>query len=54
MWVIDVSPVVASIGLAFMDQYCMQPVWDLKTHKVDLKELLVVVTVVSVAFYNVL
>lgn len=54
MWVIDVSPVVASIGLAFMDQHCMQPVWDLKQHKVDLKELLIVVTVVSVSFYNVL
>lgn len=36
MWVIDVSPVVASISLAFMDQHCVKPVWNLGQHKGDL------------------
>lgn len=33
MWVIDVCPVVACIGLAFMDQHCMKPVWNLEQQK---------------------
>lgn len=33
MWVIDVSPIVACIGLAFMDQHCMKPVRNLEQHK---------------------
>lgn len=36
MWVIDVSPVVASISLAFMDQHCVKPVWNLGQHRGDL------------------
>lgn len=39
MWVVDISPVVACIGLAFMDQHCMKPVWHLEKHKGDLKAL---------------
>lgn len=33
MWVIDVSPVVACIGLAFMDQHCVKPIWNLQKRK---------------------
>lgn len=40
MWVIDVSPVVACISLAFMNQDCMKPVWNLKQHKEDFKSWL--------------
>lgn len=54
MWVIDVSPVVASIGLAFMDQHCMQPVWNLKKTQREFKRVLSCCYSFSVAFYNVL
>lgn len=37
MWVVDVSPVVARIGLAFMDQHRMKPVWNLEQHKGETK-----------------
>lgn len=33
MRVIDVSPIVACVGLALMDQHCMKPVWNLEQHK---------------------
>lgn len=29
MWVVDVSPVVAGVGLAFVHQHCMKPIRDL-------------------------
>lgn len=37
MWVIDVSPVVTCISLAFMDKHCVKPVWNLEQHKGDVK-----------------
>jgi len=30
MRVVDVSPVVACIGLAFVDEHCMKSVWNLE------------------------
>lgn len=36
MWVVDVSPVVACIGLAFVNKHGVEPVWNLGPRKRDL------------------
>lgn len=35
MWVIDISPVVSCVGLAFVDQHRMKPVWNLSQNSAN-------------------